>query len=144
MQSYLWPVGLVVLSNIFYQISAKGIPANLDPFASLTLVYVIAAVVSLVLFYLLGNGDGIGIIKEYAKLNWAPFVLGVVIVGLEVGWILAYKMGCPVSTGYIMASVALAILLIPIGYFLYKEGITWNKLVGIAICLVGLVFLNIK
>lgn len=75
-------------------------------------------------------------------MNWAPFVLGLVIVGLEVGWIYAYKAGWQVSTAFIVQSAFLAVILIFVGFLLYHEAITWNKIVGIGICLVGLFFIN--
>lgn len=34
------------------------------------------------------------------------------------------------------------IALIFVGYLLYHEAITWSKVIGIALCLVGLVFIN--
>ena len=37
-----------------------------------------------------------------------------------------------------------AVALIVVGLLLYKEAITWNKIAGIVICLVGLVFINLK
>ena len=37
-----------------------------------------------------------------------------------------------------------AALLLAVGYFLYHEAIPWNRLVGVGICLVGLVFINYK
>lgn len=77
-------------------------------------------------------------------MNWASYVLGMVIVGLEVGFIYAYKAGWQVSTAAIVQSSFLAVLLIPVGALLYRETITWNKIVGILICLVGLVFINLK
>ena len=83
-------------------------------------------------------------VKEFGKLNWAPFVLGISIVGLEAGWIYAYKAGWQVSTGFIVQSAFLAIALLFVGYFLYHESLPWNKLIGIAICLIGLVFINYK
>ena len=43
-----------------------------------------------------------------------------------------------------MQSAFLAIVLIGVGAVLYKEGVTWNKIVGIVICLVGLGFINMK
>ena len=89
-------------------------------------------------------GSGGNLVKEYGKLNWAPFVLGIVIVGLEAGWIYAYKAGWQVSTGFIVQSVFLEAALLLVGCFLYREAMTWNKLVGIAICLIGLVFINYK
>ena len=145
MFSYLWPIGLVIISNVMYQVCAKEVPAEMNAFASLTVTYVVAAVSSLIFFFLLGgSSSGTGLIGEYSKINWAPFVLGVVIVGLEVGWIFAYKAGWEVSTGFIVQSAVLAILLLVLGYFLYHEALTWNKVVGVVICLIGLVFINLK
>lgn len=142
MVNYIWPLGLVVLSNVFYQICAKGVPDKMNPFASLTITYVVGAVASLIMFFAL-NKDG-NIIQEYQKTNWAPFLLGFVIVGLEVGYIYAYKVGWPVSVAQIVQSAILAVILIFVGYMLYKEPITWNKLAGILVCLAGLGLINMK
>lgn len=94
------------------------------------------------LYYALNRGGSLA--AEYQKTNWAPFLLGVVIVGLEVGYIYAYQAGWPVSVAQIVQSAVLAVILIFVGYLLYHESITWNKLVGILICLVGLGLINIK
>ena len=142
MFSYIWPMALLVLSNAVYQICAKSVPEGLNPFASLTVTYLIGAAASTVLYFVLRT-DG-SLMKEYGKLNWAPFVLGIVIVGLEAGWIYAYKAGWQVSMGFIVQSAFLAAVLLLIGYFLYHESLTWNKLIGVAICLIGLVFINYR
>lgn len=145
MFSYLWPIGLVILSNVMYQICAKEVPSEMNAFASLTVTYTVAALASLVFFFVLGgSSSGSGLIGEYGKINWAPFVLGIVIIGLEVGWIFAYKAGWEVSTGFIIQSAVLAILLLLVGFVMYHEALTWNKIVGVVICLVGLAFLNMK
>ena len=142
MLSYIWPIALVVLSNVVYQICAKSVPEGMNPFASLTITYLVGAAASAILFFVLGSGDDL--LKEYGRLNWAPLVLGVVIVGLEAGWIYAYKAGWQVSTGFIVQSALLAAVLLFVGYFLYHEALTWNKLVGVIVCLIGLVFINMK
>ncbi len=142
MFAYIWPIGLVVVSNVIYQICAKSVPAGINPLASLTITYLVGAVLSGVLFFIL-NRKG-NLIHEYGKLNWAPFVLGIVIVGLEIGWIYAYKAGWQVSMGFIVQSAFLAVVLVFVGYLLYHEALTWNKLVGVGICLAGLVLINIK
>lgn len=142
MFSYIWPIALVVLSNVVYQICAKSVPEGMNPFASLTITYLVGAVASAILFFLLGSGGSL--IKEYSKVNWAPLILGVVIVGLEAGWIYAYKAGWQVSTGFIVQSAFLSAVLLFVGYFLYHETLTWNKLVGVAVCMVGLVLINLK
>ena len=132
---------LLVVSNTVYQLCAKSVPKGINPinpFASLIVTYLIGAAASLVLYFVLGS-DG-NLLKEYGKLNWAPFVLGIVIVGLEAGWIYAYKAGWQVSTGFIVQSAFLAMSLLLVGYFIFREALTWNKVVGVAICLVGLIF----
>lgn len=142
MISYIWPIALVVLSNVAYQICAKSVPEGMNPMASLTITYLVGAAASCGLYFLLyRNGN---LIHEYGKLNWAPFVLGIVIVGLEAGWIYAYKVGWQVSTGFIVHSAFLATALVFVGYILYHEALTWNKLVGVVICLIGLVFINLN
>ena len=142
MLQYIWPLALVILSNVFYQISAKSVPEAMNPLASLTVTYLVGAVVSLVLYYAL-NRDA-DILAEYSRVNWAPFLLGLVIVGLEVGYIYAFKAGWPVSTAQIVQAAFLAVILIFVGRFLYGEAITWNKIAGVVVCLAGLALINLK
>lgn len=142
MFSYMWPLGLVVLSNTFYHICAKSVPDKMNPFASLTITYVVSAIASLIMYYSLNKGGNI--VEEYQKTNWAPFVLGIVIIGLEVGNIYAYKVGWPISLEQIVQAAALAVILIFVGATIYHEAITWNKIVGIVICLAGMGLINLK
>lgn len=142
MFSYIWPVALVVLSNVVYQVSAKSAPQGMDPLASLTVTYLVGAAASAALYFALSRGGNIA--AEYAKLNWAPFALGVSVVGLEVGFICAYRAGWQLGTLSIVQSAILALALIAVGYFLYGEKITWNKAVGMAVCLAGLALINWK
>ena len=115
---------------------------DIDPFASLIITYLVGAAASAILYYALGS-DG-NLLSESRKLNWAPIVLGIVIVGLEAGWIYAYKAGWQVSTGFIVQSAFLSSALLFVGYFLYHEALTWNKIVGVVICMIGLIFINYR
>jgi len=142
MFKYVWPIALVVLSNVFYQICTKSVPEEMNPFASLTITYVIGAVASFILYYALNKEANI--IHEYSKANWVPFVLGLAIVGLEVGFIYAYKAGWPISIAQVVQAAVLAVILIIVGYLLYHEAVTWNKVVGIIVCLAGLALINLK
>ena len=141
MLNYVWPIALVILSNVFYQICAKSVPKGMNPLASLTVTYLIGAVVSFALYYILGKDANI--IKEFSQINWAPFVLGFVIVGLEVGYIYAYKAGWQVSTAQIVQAALVAIVLVFVGYGLYHESLSLKKIAGVVICLGGLVLINI-
>ena len=135
--SMIWPIALVVFSNIVYQICAKGVPKDMDAMASMTITYLVGAVCSAIMYFVMNkNGN---LLQEYAKMNWAPFFLG---VGLEVGFIYAYKNGWAVSTASLVQSAFLAVALIIVGAVLYREAIKANKVIGIVICLIGLYFIN--
>ena len=135
-----WPILLAVFSDIFYQICAKSTPASLNPFASLTITYLVGAAVSTVIFFLTSGGGNL--LAEWKAINWSTFVLGLAIVGLEAGAIYMYKVGWAVNTGYIVKAILLAIALIAVGYFLYKESFSMNKALGSVACLVGLSLIN--
>lgn len=142
MLAYIRPLALAVLSNVFYQICAKSVPENMNPLASLTITYVVGAAVSLVLYFALNPGAGL--LAEYRKANWAPFVLCLAIVGLEAGHIYAFKAGWPVSLAQIVQAAVLAVILIFAGRLLFGEPVTWNRVAGIVVCLAGLALINLK
>ena len=142
MASYVWPIALVIFSNLLYHICAKSAPETVHPFASLTVTYLTGAIASGILYFVLTPQANL--VKECGKVNWASIVLGVAIVGLEGGWLYAYKAGWQVNSGFIVQSAFVSVLLLFVGYFLYHEALTWNKLVGVVICLLGLFFINLR
>ena len=140
MFAYIWPIALVVVCNTLYQVCAKSVPADMDPFASLTVTYLVGAAASFLLYFGLNRGGSLA--EEYRHINWAPVVLGLVVVALEVGMIFAYKAGWPVSLAHTVPGPFVAIALVAVGALFYHETITVHKLLGIAICLCGLAVMN--
>lgn len=61
-----------------HQICTKGVPENMNPFASLIITYLVGAAVAFIMFLILG--DSRDILTELKKANWTSFVLGIVIV----------------------------------------------------------------
>lgn len=138
--SMIWPIALVVFSNIIYQICAKGVPKEMDAMASMIVTYLVGAVCSAIMFFIMNkNGN---LLHEYSKMNLAPVFLGISVVGLEVGFIYAYKNGWEVSTASIVQSAFLAVVLLIVGALLYHESISVNKMIGVVFCLIGIIFLN--
>ncbi len=138
--SMWWPIVLLVLSNVFYHICSKQMPAGLHPLAATSLTYLVGAVFAFVL-YLIINPKG-SFFGEFRQVNWAPFVLAAAIVGLEAGAMYMYRVGWDISVGQLVMSSILAIVLIFVGLIAFHEQISASKLAGIAICLVGLYFIN--
>ena len=140
MFAYYWPIGLLVLSNVFYHITAKSLPAGLDSFLCMAITYIVGAMVSIALYLTIGNGESLS--SQLTNLNWTPFMLGLAVVGLEVGAIFMYKAGWEVSLGNIVQAIFVAIALLIVGVLIYHEALTATKAAGIAVCLVGIVLLN--
>jgi len=135
------PIVLIVLSNTAYQIIAKSVPGGIDPFVSLLITYGVALIVTFLLWRFTGGGP---ITQPFSQLNWASAGLGVAVIGLEAGYILAYRAGWNISVCSLTANITLAVILIAVGLILYHESITKPQLIGVALCLAGLFLIGKK
>lgn len=135
-----WPILLAVFSDIFYQICSKSTPETLNPFASLTITYLVGAAISAGIFFMTSGEQNL--LTAWREINWTTFLLGLAIVGLEAGSIYMYRVGWNMNTGYIVKALLLAIALIIVGALLYKEEFTTTKAAGVAACLLGLYLIN--
>ena len=136
MWQMLWPVLIVIGANTLYHTCAKSTPGDISPFTSLALTYLIAGVVSLVMFFLTSGQKNI--LQEMSKANWATIALSASIVFLEFGYICVYRAGWQVSVASLVCNIAVACILLFVGILLYKETITMRQLAGIAVCAAGL------
>ena len=131
--SMLWPIVLIVISSVCYQICAKSSPSFMHPLA-------VGAVGCAILYMVLNRGGNL--LAEIKSSNKIPYLIGICLIGLEVGTIYMYKVGWAVNTGYIVHSSLIAVGLLIAGYVLFREPITVNKVIGIVICMIGLYFIN--
>ena len=76
--SMIWPIALIVVSNVIYQICAKGVPKDMDAMASMTITYLVGAACSAIMFFVMHKNSNL--MQEYAKTNWAPIFLESLIV----------------------------------------------------------------
>jgi len=136
MWNMLWPLLLIVGSNCCYHICAKSVPGDANAFGSLTVTYLIGAALSAALF--VTGVRPANALAELGRLNWASVVLGLAVVGLEAGNVFLYRAGWKVSSGSLTANICLAVVLLFVGYFLFRETITPRQLVGAAVCALGL------
>lgn len=133
----LWPILLAITAELVYNIAAKSLPSHANPFAALTGVYLVATVVSFVLYE--AETKGGNILREYAHMNASPLALGLAIIGLETGMIFMYRAGWPMQKGFLIFSILSSVLLMLAGYLLYDEALTLTQTAGVALCLVGIV-----
>ena len=137
---YVTPIIILIVSNVAYNMCSKNAPESISPLAMMVVVYAIAAITSGILYHVIEASPNL--LGEYHHLNWASFLMGIFVVGLEVGNIYMYKVGWQVSVGFMLSSTLVALALFVIGVLIYKEAITVTKVAGVVVCLVGLYLIN--
>ena len=142
MGNAIWPLFLIVGSNIVYQLSARGAAKGVNPFAALVVAYAIATVASLALF--LATAKGSALAAQVRELNWANYALGLAIIGLEGGFLCLYRAGWSASVGPIVTYSAVAMLLLLIGALFLGEHVGWRQVAGVALCLAGIALVTSK
>lgn len=85
-----------------------------NPFLSLCVTYLTAAAVCISVFIFSQSREAVSL--ELSKLNWTAPTLGLAVVALEVGYILTYRAGWKINTASLVTNIALAILLLFIGF----------------------------
>jgi drug/metabolite transporter (DMT)-like permease len=136
----IWPILIVVTSNTVYNICAKSTPETVNGFAPLAITYTIAAVCAVLLFYL--TAEEKQLLAELGKTSWTAWVLGLSIVGLEFGFLCVYRAGWNISMGNLTASITLSCVLLLAGVLLYRETLTLRQILGMAVCVLGLVLIT--
>lgn len=135
-------LGLTVVSTVIYHLAQKSTPATAHPIFALAVTYAVATLTCLVLLIVAPLRKGW--IDSFRELNWATFALALAVVGIEIGYLLAYRAGWAISLADIASNSAVGLLLLPIGLFLFKERVSNVNLTGVGVCLLGLILLNWK
>lgn len=100
---YVFSIVLIVISNILYNICQKSTPKEANPFAALFITYLVAGILTLAVFFL--SRPGKTLFQSFKGLNWTSLVLGASIVGLEFGYIMAFRAGWNISVGSLVANI---------------------------------------
>lgn len=137
---YVFSIALIIASNVVYNICQKSTPDKANPFLALTATYLVAALLTTIAFLLYKTDKSF--VQSIKYLNWTSIALGISIVGLELGYLMAYRAGWQISVGSLVANIALALVLMPIGILYYKEAFGFNKIIGAVFCILGLILIN--
>ena len=139
---FYFSITLAIASSALYHFVAKSTPSNAHFTVSLLVTYANAFVVTFVgfLFFPAKNG----ILAEIKELNWASIALAIAIVGIEFGFLLTYRAGWNLGIAAVLVNVVASLILVPVAIFLFKDEISWINVLGILVCLAGLVMLNWK
>ena len=136
----LAPMLLILASFVTYHLVTKGLRADINPFVFLVPVYAVALAVSAALAFVPGvaaaGGSGLATLDLVLAL-----VLGLALVGIEAGFILAYRAGWAVSLAPTVANVAVALVLLPVALLVLREKVSLVNLAGLGLAVLGLVLM---
>jgi len=139
---FYFSIILAVCSSAFYHFTAKSTPGNVNFTVSLLVTYAVAFLTTLLTFPFFPIQEGVT--AELRKLNWASIGLAIAVVGIEFGFLLVYRSGWNLGIAAVLTNVVASLILVPIAIFVFKDKISWVNVLGIFVCLAGLVMLNWK
>jgi multidrug transporter EmrE-like cation transporter len=139
---FYFSIILAIASSAFYHFTAKSTPSNVNFAVSLLVTYAAAFVVTVLGFFFFPAKNGI--LAEIKQLNWSSIGLAIAIVGIEFGFLLTYRAGWQLGIAAVLVNVVASLILVPVAIFFFKDKISWVNILGILVCLVGLVMLNWK
>jgi len=136
---YFAPLFLVIAANSCYHLISKSVSSEANPFLGLAAAYGTAFLLSIVFFLLTKRG---GFAAETAHLKPVNFVQGVVLLGVESGWLWMYGAGWQVSRASIIANICTSSVLFGVGTLGLKESTSVEQALGFLICLAGVCMVN--
>jgi multidrug transporter EmrE-like cation transporter len=139
---FYFSITLAILSSALYHFSAKSTPVNINFAISLVITYAVALIITIVSTFFFPAPNGI--VAELKQLNWASFLMALAIVGIEFGFLMVYRSGWNLGIAAVVVNVVASLILLPVAIFLFKDKISWVNVIGIFVCLAGLVMLNWK
>jgi uncharacterized membrane protein len=142
MRSFYFPLVLTISGNILYHVAQKSVTRTANPLVTMMIAYGVGIIVCAIgfLFYPAGKP----FLSSVKEANWAAFAIGIGATAVEIGYLLAYRTGWNISLAPILTSVTVTLLLIPIGLLIFREQLSaWNVL-GIVLCIMGLVLISRK
>lgn len=143
---YILPLIITVTSTVLYQISAKQVPKDINEGAIIVIAYSMGILLCLLLYLITEKINLFADIeaeKEPFKLSKAPIIMGVAITASEIGNIIVYRVGWDISVAGTFSNISVAVVLAAIGIIVYKESISIQKVLGLLVCISGLVVLGL-
>ncbi len=142
MATYYLTIGLAITGSVLYHVFQKATSPSVNPALGLMVTYLTALALTAPLYWAFPRE---GTLREaLGRLNWASVALGLAIVLLEAGLLLAYRAGWNLSLASLASNATAALLLLPVGVLLFRDRPSAANLIGVVVCILGLVLINLR
>lgn len=136
MSGFYFAFALTVIGMLLYHLSQKAVPKETNPFFVIAIAYVVGIVLCAVFAFTYPGKRSL--LETFKASNWAVFTLGAAAAMIELGFLLAYRSGWRISIAAVATNAAAAVVLIPIGLFVFKDHLSLRNVIGLIFCIIGL------
>lgn len=103
------------------------------------MAYVVGFIICMICFLFTKQGS---LAQEWQAISWHYFLIGIMVPGVEVGFIAMYHSGWQVSKAALTADVLVTSLLVLIGMLVFGEHLSLINLAGVLCCFAGVILLE--
>jgi len=137
---YYLSILIAASAGVLYHVSQKSIPDKANPMVSMMITFSVALIATMVWYFIEGSSSPL--ISDAKNTNWASISLGLAIVGLEFGILLAYRSGWQISNFNLFYTFILAALLLPVGLLIFKETVSIRTIIGMCVTVGGIILMK--
>ena len=131
------PLVMIIGGGVLYHVCQKATPPALNPFLVLSISFGLA---SLACLGLLATREGFSAAQIH-RVNWTTVTLALSLVMIESGYLIGYRSGLKLNITSLVCNSVIAIVLLFVGTFFYRESFTLRTGSGLVLCLAGLLLL---
>jgi drug/metabolite transporter (DMT)-like permease len=131
-------VALIIGGGVLYHLCQKSTPVALDPFLALCISFGLASLACLGISFARHSVST----GQLHRVNWASIALALALVGIESGYLIGYRSGLKLNITSFACNTLIALVLLGVGTFLYRESFTLRNASGMVLCAIGLLLLR--
>jgi drug/metabolite transporter (DMT)-like permease len=132
---------LVISSVVSYHLCQKSLSQAVSPLATLIITYLVAFLATGTLYFFTAGKESVG--DHMKQISPKAILLGLAIVGMEVGFFLAYRSGWKIGSASLISNITATAILLPIGMLFFNEGgIGLREGIGMALAVSGVLLVN--
>ncbi len=136
MNRYFWTIGLAIVSQVGYHLGQRSVPNTASPFVVLASAYGAACVLCLVFLPIVGQTPTAADLR--ASVGWPTWIVALSIVGIELGYLLAYRSGWTIGLAFAVASTITVVALALVAAAFLGSPLSARRLAGIALACMSL------
>jgi hypothetical protein len=131
-------VAMIIVGGVLYHLCQKATPLTLDPFLALCISFGLASLTCLVIC---ASHHGVSAAQIH-MVNWTSIALALALVGIESGYLIGYRAGLKLNVTSFACNTMIALVLLGVGTFMYRENFTLRSASGMVLCAIGLLLLR--